>query len=167
MNENPRALVHATTVALAAAAKPFNGPPHAAVLIMGPPGSGKSDLALRLIERGARLVSDDQTALFVEDGRLFAEAPPPIRGLLEMRGLGVITLEAAGAAPLGLAVEIDPNHDIARMPEPAYYTPPASLGAAARVPLIRLKPFEASAPTKVVAAASALEIAQRNPVEEK
>jgi hypothetical protein len=57
-----------------------------------------------------------------------------------------------------LAVEIDPAHDIARMPEPAFYTPPASLAAAARVPLIRLKPFEASAPTKIMAAASALEI---------
>jgi serine kinase of HPr protein (carbohydrate metabolism regulator) len=79
MVENPRALVHATTVMLGAAAKPFNGPAHAAVLILGPSGSGKSDLALRLIERGARLVSDDQTALFVEDGRLFAESPPPIR----------------------------------------------------------------------------------------
>lgn len=167
MNETPRALVHATTVMLAAAAKPFNGPPHAAVLIMGPPGSGKSDLALRLIERGARLISDDQTALFVEAGRLFAEAPPPIKGLLEMRGLGVITLEAAGPSPLGLAVEIDPAHDIARMPEPAYYAAPTTLATAARVPLIRLKPFEASAPTKVVAAASALEIAQRNPVGEK
>jgi hypothetical protein len=78
--------------------------------------------------------------------------------MLEMRGLGVITLEAAPPSPLGLAVEIDPAHDIARMPDPAYYTPPASLAVAARIPLIRLKPFEASAPTKVVAAASAFEI---------
>lgn len=167
MSETPRALVHATTIMLGGAAKPFKGPEHAAVLIMGPPGSGKSDLALRLIERGARLISDDQTALFVQDGRLFAEAPPPIRGFLEMRGLGVITLEAAGPSPLGLAVEIDLAHDIARMPEPAYYAPPTSLGPATRVPLIRLKPFEASAPTKVVAAASALEIAGPGPAGEK
>jgi len=158
-----RILVYATTVMLAAAARPFNGPSHAAVMIMGPPGSGKSDLALRLIERGARLIADDQTALFVDEGRIFAEAPPPIKGMLEMRGLGIISLEAAGASPLGLAVEIDPEHDIARMPDPAYYTPPASLGAAQRVPLIRLKPFEASAPTKVVAAASALEITGTKP----
>lgn len=167
MSENPRALVHATSVLLAGAAKPFKGPEHAAVLIMGPPGSGKSDLALRLIERGARLIADDQTALFVQDGQVYAEAPPPIRGMLEMRGLGVITLEAAGPAPLGLAVEIDPQHDIARMPEPAYYTQPAALGAAARVPLIRLKPFEASAPTKVAAAASAFEILRPTPAGEK
>jgi len=122
---------------------------------------------LRLIERGARLISDDQTALFVQNGCLFAEAPPPIRGFLEMRGLGVITLEAVGPSPLGLAVEIDPAHDIARMPEPAYYAPPMTLEPATRVPLIRLKPFEASAPTKVVAAASALEIAGPGPAGEK
>lgn len=157
ISDTPRALVHATTVMLSAAAKPFKGPEHVAVMIMGPPGSGKSDLALRLIERGARLIADDQTALFIRDGRVFAEAPPPIRGMLEMRGLGVITLEAAPPSPLGLAVEIDPAHDIARMPDPAYYAPPASLAGAARIPLIRLKPFEASAPTKVVAAASAFE----------
>ncbi|MGQ0741647.1 MAG: HPr kinase/phosphorylase [Alphaproteobacteria bacterium] len=157
MSEAPRALVHGTAIMLGTAAKPFKGPENTAVLIMGPPGSGKSDLALRLIERGARLIADDQTALFVRDEKLFAESPPPIRGMLEMRGLGVITLEVAPASPLGLVVEIDPAHEIGRMPDSAYYVPPESLGAAARIPLIRLKPFEASAPTKIVAAASAFE----------
>jgi hypothetical protein len=142
---------------LGAAARPFKGPEHAAVLIMGPPGSGKSDLALRLIERGARLIADDQTAIYLQDGRLFAESPPAIRGKLEMRGLGVISLETAAPCPLQLVVEIDPAHEIARMPDPAFFAPPTPLGAAARIPLIRLKPFEASAPIKIVAAASAFE----------
>lgn len=158
-----RVLVHASCVMLGEAARPFNGPRHAAVLIMGQPGSGKSDLALRLIERGGCLVSDDQTALFVQDGRLFAEAPPTIRGKLEMRGVGIVTLEAAPPSPLALAVEIDAEAAIARLPEPAFYAAPPALGRVARIPLIRLKPFEASAPTKVAAAASALELPGPHP----
>ena len=57
-------------------------------LLRGPSGCGKSDLALRLIDRGARLVADDRVVLTVEDGAVVAAAPPPLAGLLEVRGLG-------------------------------------------------------------------------------
>ena len=59
-----------------------------AVLIEGPSGSGKSDLALRLIDRGATLVSDDYTIVRRIDGNLIASAPPNIAGLCEVRGCG-------------------------------------------------------------------------------
>ena len=61
-----------------------------AVLIEGPPGSGKSSLALALIDRGAVLVGDDGVALAARDGRLFASPPPNIAGLLEVRNVGLL-----------------------------------------------------------------------------
>ena len=74
--------LHASTVALDGRA----------VLICGPSGSGKSDLALRLIDRGFRLVSDDQTIVRKEGSKLIASAPPTIHGKLEIRGLGIIDI---------------------------------------------------------------------------
>src|SRR5882757_5718665 len=64
------------------------------VLLLGPSGSGKSDLALRLIDEGATLVADDRTILFVKDDALHARAPASIRGMLEIRGLGIVALPA-------------------------------------------------------------------------
>jgi len=75
MESSSRVLVHATAVALGLAGEKFGAARDAAVLLVGRPGSGKSDVALRLIALGAKLVSDDQTALFLEQGRLFAAAP--------------------------------------------------------------------------------------------
>jgi len=127
-------LVHATTVLVDGVG----------VLIRGPSGSGKSDLALRLIDGGAQLVSDDQTALEARDGRLWASAPPSIAGKLEVRGLGIVTLPAAPSASVGLVIDLLPPDRIDRLPEP-------SKVSLLRVILPRLdfSPFEASAPAKL------------------
>ena len=77
-----------------------------ALLIEGPPGCGKSSLALALIDRGASLVGDDGIALSVREGELWASPPGPTEGLLEIRGVGVIRL-AAVSAPVALVLHAD------------------------------------------------------------
>lgn len=114
------------------------------VLLRGGSGSGKSDLALRLIADGARLVSDDYTAIAVRDGRLHASAPAAIRGLLEVRGLGVLRIEPAGETPLALVIELVAPDAVPRLPDETGCTLHGIT-----VPLFRLAPFEASAPAKV------------------
>lgn len=114
------------------------------ILLRGPSGSGKSDLALRLIDEGARLVADDYTEAEVRDGTLLASAPAGIAGLMEVRGVGVIRLEHVVAVPLGLAIDLVPGADIERLPAPATWTC-LDIGIA----LYRLDPFQASAPAKV------------------
>jgi HPr kinase/phosphorylase len=111
----------------------------AAVLVLGPAGSGKSDLVLRLVGRGWDLVADDQVLV---EGR--AVAPPPaLAGLLEVRGLGIFEgLPVAAGARLALAVELVPPDGVVRLPVPAAW------GAAA-VPRVALHAFEASACDKV------------------
>lgn len=83
------------------------------VLLLGPPGSGKSDLALRLIDRGFTLVADDQ--VLVQMG--LAQAPAALAGLLEVRGLGLLRLPYLPAAPLVLAVQLGAH--VPRLPDPA------------------------------------------------
>src|SRR5207237_6122820 len=85
--------VHASTVALDGRA----------VLITGPSGSGKSDLALRLLDRGFTLVSDDQTIVRKDGDRLLASAPPTIAGKLEIRGIGIIEMERIDNVAGGLS----------------------------------------------------------------
>ncbi|MEH3106753.1 MAG: HPr kinase/phosphatase C-terminal domain-containing protein [Sphingomonas fennica] len=75
------------------------------VLLLGPPGAGKSDLALRLIDRGARLVADDGVALRADGDRLVASAPPTITGQMEVRGLGILPFAATEAA-VALAIDL-------------------------------------------------------------
>lgn len=77
------------------------------VLIEGPSGSGKSSLALALIDRGAALVGDDAVALEERDGRLVACPPPRIAGLIEVRNLGLLALATAGPVPLALVLRLD------------------------------------------------------------
>ena len=78
-----------------------------AVLIEGAPGSGKSSLALDLIDRGAALVGDDGVTLETRGGRLWAAPPPNIAGLIEVRNVGLLPLPTA-SAPLALAIRLDP-----------------------------------------------------------
>jgi HPr kinase/phosphorylase len=85
----------------------------AGVLLLGPPGSGKSDLALRLLDRGFMLVADDRVE--VEDG--VARPPPQLAGLLEVRGLGILRLPHVPSARLALAVEL--GGPASRLPAPA------------------------------------------------
>lgn len=127
-----RLAVHATTIAIGTRA----------VLIEGPSGAGKSDLALRLIDRGAVLVADDRTVLSRAGNRLVASPPDTIAGLIEVRGVGVVSLPYVGAARVVLAVDLSAM--VERMPEPASRT---FLEVA--VPLVALDPFAASAPLKV------------------
>jgi HPr kinase/phosphorylase len=150
-----RVLVHATSLALGDAALPFGGPPDLGVLIMGESGSGKSDVAVRLIAMGAKLLSDDQTALYAHEGHIYAEAPPSLLGLIEVRGVGIVNVEPAPPAPLVLAVKLAPEKDVPRMPDHASYELPRALQSLPSLPLIVLRPFDASTPAKIVAAAVA------------
>jgi len=112
------------------------------VLLIGRSGSGKSDLALRLIDRGARLVSDDYTLVTAKGGRLLGRAPPTIAGKIEVRGVGLIEMDCDRDVPLCLAIDLDRVPD--RLPEEGETLSVAS-GA---LPLIGLSALEASAPIK-------------------
>jgi serine kinase of HPr protein (carbohydrate metabolism regulator) len=114
-----------------------------AVLIEGRSGSGKSDLALRLIDRGARLVSDDYTVVVRERDRLLAQPPATIAGRIEVRGLGIVEMPHAERVAVALVVRL--ADQIERMPaEDATRTI-----AGIAVPSIALAGHEASAPIKV------------------
>ena len=117
-----------------------------AVLITGPSGSGKSDLALRLIDRGFTLVSDDQTIVRKDVDRLLAFAPANIAGKLEIRGIGIVEMEAASDIPIALLVEL--TSDIPRLPDDARERPILGI----RLPLITINAMTASAPSKVAIA---------------
>ena len=85
------------------------------VLIKGPPGSGKSSLALALIDRGAVLVGDDGVALECRDQRLWAHPPPNIAGRIEVRGIGIVAMPTT-SAPVCLVLSLDEAGD--RLPQP-------------------------------------------------
>lgn len=80
---------------------------HAGLLILGKSGAGKSELALELMAIGGVLVSDDQTLLQRVGAEVFCRAPDTIRGMIEMRGLGILRAETVEAAPLVAVVELD------------------------------------------------------------
>lgn len=150
-----RTNIHASCVALSGG--PFAVPDETGVLLLGPSGSGKSDLALRLIAAGALLVADDRTDLTLEGTALVASPPDRLAGQIEVRNLGIVTLPHCPRVPIGLAVELTPNAKLARLPEHLRWTPAdgLELPESARPALVRLNPFEASAPAKVALAAAA------------
>ena len=127
-------LVHATSVEIAGQG----------VLIRGPSGSGKSDLAIRLIDGGAQLISDDQTELSRQGERVVARAPETIAGLLEARGLGIIRVAHRPWAPVSLVVDLVEPEQVERLPEPGFAD---FLGL--RIPRVDLAPFQASAAAKL------------------
>ena len=161
--------IHASCVLLGDAGKAFGAPADAGVLLLGESGKGKSDLALRLIERGAKLVADDRCDLSARDGALYARAPNALAGLIEVRGAGIIALPFAAEARIALAVEMMDEGYVPRMPQPERYMPPPELVVHEdeRPPLIWLSPFETSAPAKIAIAAAAFSKAlfreHRNP----
>jgi serine kinase of HPr protein (carbohydrate metabolism regulator) len=114
------------------------------VLLRGPSGSGKSDLALRLIDAGARLVADDQTRLWREGDAVFLRAPQPIAGLIEVRGVGIVRMTPLPRARLALIADLVAPQHVERLPEPSSET---IFGLA--IPLVAIAPFEASAPAKL------------------
>lgn len=138
-------VVHATCVSVSGVG----------VLLRGPSGIGKSDLALRLVGDGAascRLVADDQVILSLENGALMARAPAPLAGLLEVRGVGVLPVPSQADARVDLVVDlVDDPAALARLPAPDTVT---LLGAG--VPRVRLWAFAASAPVAVGLVAGAL-----------
>jgi HPr kinase/phosphorylase len=137
----------------------------AGVLILGAPGSGKSDLALRLLDRPglglsgqpktAALVSDDQVAVTFDQGRLLARPPPAIRGLLEVRGLGIVEVPCRPQTVLALVVTLSDASMIERLPEPQDL---ACTILGQKLPLLRLDPRIASAPARVRAALDSLPV---------
>ncbi|HLL59131.1 MAG TPA: HPr kinase/phosphatase C-terminal domain-containing protein [Allosphingosinicella sp.] len=132
--------LHASSIAL-------NGQ---AVLLSGRSGSGKSDLALRMIDRGATLISDDYTILRRVQGKLLASAPLNLKGKLEVRGLGILAFESVADLPVTLFVNLD--RPVERMPE----APESVYIAGVAVPSVALSGLEASAPVKLEVALSLL-----------
>lgn len=124
----------------------------AAVLLRGPSGSGKSDLALRLIDGGAALVADDYVEIVRKGDLLWARAPAQIAGLIELRGAGVIAMTYVEGAVLRLIVDLVEPGEVERLPEPA-----SELVLGLAVPRFALAPLEASAPAKIRAILRALD----------
>lgn len=117
------------------------------ILFTGPSGSGKSDLALRMMmNKGALLVADDRTDLEEKFGRLRASCPEEIRGMMEVRGVGICRFEPCPSAFVELVVELVPAEEkIERLPmgETVEY-------CGVKVPKIRLHGFEISAIDKII-----------------
>jgi HPr kinase/phosphorylase len=126
-------LVHATAVAI-------NGQ---GILLMGPSGAGKSDMALRLIDRGAILVSDDAVAVDTEGDMPVVKPAPNIKGKLEIRGIGVCSMDRLDSAPLRMIVELSAEVD--RMPASTLTKEICGY----MIPCIKLVPFEISAAIKL------------------
>lgn len=128
--------IHATAVAVQGRA----------VLLTGASGSGKSDLALRLLDRGFALVSDDQTIVSREGDRLIASAPPAIARKMEIRGIGIVELDTVSNIPVALIVEL--TSEFERYPD----TGRERIILGVPVPLIPLDAMTASAGAKVAIA---------------
>jgi HPr kinase/phosphorylase len=140
-------VIHGTCVALG----------RRAALLRGPSGSGKSDLALRflfLARRGPAaleppaLVADDQVVVRRDDSRVLASAPQAIAGQMEVRSVGIVNLKQVPETELVLVVDLSGPDLVERLPENNMTTQVAGV----ELPLIRLAPFEASAPIKLALA---------------
>lgn len=143
--------IHASCVALDGAG----------VLIRGPSGAGKSELALRLIDQPgfgigkrlmqAALVADDQVELLSGGGQLTARAPVALAGLLEIRGLGIVRLEALASAPVRLVVDLTgPGERL-----PGFASQRVEIAGVA-LPILRLEPGSPAAPARIRAAMAVL-----------
>jgi hypothetical protein len=135
--------IHASCVALGGSG----------VLLLGKPGAGKSDLALRLIDEGARLVSDDRTILFTRHGNLYGKCPGSIRGLLEIRGLGIVKLPSRADVKIALVVKL--GREDARLPVHHRFQAPRGLSVLTPPPEILLNGPYASSPARIRAALAA------------
>lgn len=111
-------------------------------LIEGASGSGKSDLAIRLLGAGLRLVADDRVIVWTSGGQLYGRAPLPLSGLLEARGVGIVAETPLDFSEIALLVRCTEAPE--RMPDAA---PAEVLGIA--IPQIELWPFEAAGPAKL------------------
>jgi len=141
-------LLHGTAVLLRGA-----GFEPGAVLLRGLSGAGKSDLAFRLIETGGQLISDDQVELERRREKIFAGSVDAIKGLLEVRGVGLLRNDVAPQSPLRLVVDLVRREDVPRLPEAETVEI-----LEVQVPRIRLHAFDASTPLKIY---KMLEVLQR------
>lgn len=135
-------IVHATAIAK------WRSGVWRAALLFGPSGSGKSDLALRAIHDGWRLVSDDYALVWPSGGGLYARAPETITNQIEARGLGVLPEPAICFAQAVLAVKCETG-EIERLPEPEVVHV-----AEVAIPCVRLRALDASAVAKLERALS-------------
>jgi HPr kinase/phosphorylase len=126
-------LLHATAVAIDGCG----------LLLLGPSGSGKSDLALRLIDRGAKLVSDDAVPVDTKDGLPILTVADNIEGKLEVRGVGICTVAHTPTAPLRLVAQLAQH--VERFPQGNLRMTINDFS----VPLAQIAPFEASAVIKL------------------
>lgn len=147
MSTEKQITLHGTAIFL----KGGNHPP-AAVLFRGLSGSGKSDLALRLIDKGATLISDDQVVCESRQGKIHLSPVESTRGLMEIRGIGLFHYGAEDRAhPLAVVIDLVRREDVPRMPEEK-----AADILGISVPLFRLHAFDSSAPLKVVKAVESI-----------
>ena len=131
-----RKIIHATLVQLDGKG----------ILLIGKSGSGKSDLALRLImNKKAQLVADDVVILQREGDKIIGFSPEKIKGLFEVRGVGIVRFPYLEETPINLVVRlVDAPEKIERMPKDAHEN---ILGLA--IAQIDLYAKENSAPEKV------------------
>jgi HPr kinase/phosphorylase len=130
----PSAPIHATSVV-------FCG---RGLLLCGKSGAGKSDLALRIMDAGGSLISDDYTNLIVKDGQLFGSPPEPIKGLIEVRGIGLLKVPFINSARMDVVVMCESHGPIERLPGALTTTIEGIL-----LKQISLNPFESSAVAKL------------------
>ncbi len=113
-------------------------------LLRGEAGAGKSDLMLRALGLGFRLVADDRTLVWSSGGAVYGRAPEQLCGLIELRGLGIVGEPALPLAEVALVVSCGADPVVERMPEPAFETI-----AGVSIPLLILRVRDASAPAKL------------------
>ena len=123
------------------------------VLIEAPSGAGKSDLAIRALDHGFRLVADDRVLLWSAGGRLYGRAPDILAGQIEVRGRGIVQVAPLAFSEITLRVQLGPSE---RLPDPECAP---FLGV--QIPQVRIDPFEVSAPHKIVLALSAFDAAHK------
>ena len=114
------------------------------IVIFGPSGSGKSDLAIRLIDAGGKLVSDDYVTITNEGNVLYAYPAPNIEGMIEMRGVGLIKLSYLKISTLVLALNLVTDKDIERLPEKNTFRINKAI-----IPLYNFNAFSVSAIAKI------------------
>lgn len=122
----------------------FDPPGWRGVLIEGASGAGKSDLALRLLAQGWALVTDDRCELWISGGRVYGRAAEALKGLIEIRGLGVEPVTVRDFAPIALVARCVDPAAVERLPD----------GETVNLldhslPLVKVAAFQASAPMKL------------------
>jgi len=150
--------IHASCIVCATAGAAFGAPADAGVLLLGDSGAGKSDLALRLVAMGARLVADDRCEIFFDGTTLRARAPHRLAGLMEIHGVGVVALPFVLEARIALVVLAGESHP-QRLPERRRYRPPLIIALPEDLcpAEILVQALAASAPAKILAAAAAFD----------